>query len=473
MLQRLLLPLAAAVLALVSTALLARSAYPLGPGTVLIEARPSLNGSTVASLPPLGSVEADTHRAPLRLELSPLSVNPADAQRLVQSQPSQQEVVDGLRRELGMALRDFAWQMGGAGLIGGLLTAALFRTRSTSSFVTALGTGTLVPLLLYGAAFAGYDAGAFRQPALKGALSRTPELLGPVNEFGQRFNQLRTELAEVGAVTFSLYQVLATQSPVPTDAIRVLHISDLHLNPVGFDVALQVARRFDVSLVIDSGDLTAEGTEMEAAFAQRIGEFPVPYLFVRGNHDSETTAEAVAAQPNARVLDGDSTTVAGLSVFGIGDPLFTPDKRVERPTTEEQAQRKREFASTVAERLDALDHVPDVVVVHDRLIGGQITGRVPLILFGHGHRFESLQEDGTRLLGVASTGAAGLRSLAPDSGATVGLQVLYFEPEARSLVAYDRVEVRGPQQQFSLRRSLVDTADGPESPEPTPSAARE
>ena len=38
------------------------------------------------------------------------------------------------------------------------------------------------------------------------------------------------------------------------------------------------------------------------------------------------TAAAVARQPNAIVLDNTITTVAGLTIAGIGDPRFTPDK---------------------------------------------------------------------------------------------------------------------------------------------------
>lgn len=463
-LRTLALVLAAIVLSLVAMALAGRGEYHLGPGTVLIDARPDLTGSTVVSIPPFGSVRADTHWPPLRLKLAPQSVNPDSAQTLVESQPTQQDLIEVLRADLTSALMRLTWRVALAGLAGGLLAALLFRTRSPSRILAAALTGTVVPVALYGATFVQYSPEAFRQPTLTGALSRSPELLGPIHQFGQRFEELRTELDEIGSATFSLYQFLTDQSPLPSDAIRVLHISDLHLNPVGLDVALRIADGFDVAFVIDSGDLTAEGTELEAEFTQRISEFSVPYVFVRGNHDSDVTAAAVAAQPNARVLDGDLVTIGGLDVFGVGDPLFTADKTVEQPTNQQQADAKQRFAAKVREQVEALESPPDVTVIHDRLVGSQIIGRVPLILFGHRHRFETDERDGTRFLGVASTGAAGLKSLAPNSRDLMGAQVLYFDPDDGRLLAYDRIEVQGPQQNFTLDRTLVDEEDAEAGP---------
>ena len=48
-----------------------------------------------------------------------------------------------------------------------------------------------------------------------------------------------------------------------TDAIaagpgrqRILHVSDVHLNPVGVEVIRQLAERFEVDAVLDTGDVT-------------------------------------------------------------------------------------------------------------------------------------------------------------------------------------------------------------------------
>lgn len=455
-----------------------RGEYDLGPGKVEIGLHPQLRGATVVSIPPFGSIEAATHLSPVEVVLSPTSVDTHSAQALVESRPTQDALVATLRADLIEALKAYALRLLLGGLVAGVLVAAIARVRSAGELALALGAAVIAPLGLYLGAFAGYNPDAFRQPTLTGAISRSPELLGPVQQFGQRFNILRTELDEIGGITFQLYQFLAQQDPIPTDAIRVLHISDLHLNPVGYDVAQLVAQRFDVAAVIDSGDVTAEGSPLEVGFLDRITGFSVPYLFIRGNHDSQATQEAVAAKANARVIDGTVTEIEGLKIFGVGDPLFTPDKSVEQPSTDEQRQAKRAFSRTVEEQFDALEEKPDMVVVHDRIAASRLYGDVPLIIHGHGHRWSAAEEEGTRILGVGSTGAAGLKSLAPESDSTIALQVLYFDRENRILLGYDRIDVRGPQQEFLLKRTVLapevleeestEPADGPAPVSPTP-----
>ena len=460
--------LAAVLLSLALMAAAVRGEYDLGPGKVEIGLRPQLRGTTVVSIPPFGSIEAATHLSPVELVLSPTSVDAYSAQALVESRPTRDGLVATLRADLIEGLQKYALRLLIGGLVAGALVAAIARVRSAGELAIALGAAVVAPLGLYLGAFAAYDPDAFRQPTLKGAIGRSPELLGPVRQFGQRFNTLRTELGEIGGITFQLYQFLVEQDPIPSDAIRVLHISDLHLNPVGYDVAQLVAERFDVDAVIDSGDATAEGSPLEVGFMDRITGFQVPYLFIRGNHDSPATQDAVAAKPNARIVDGTVTEIGGLKIFGVGDPLFTPDKQVEQPTNDEQKQAKRAFSGTVEEQFEALNETPDLVVVHDKLSASRLYGDVPLIIHGHEHKWSAGEEDGTRILGVGSTGGAGLKSLAPESDSAIALQVLYFDREEHILVGYDRIDVRGPQQQFLLRRTvLAPEALEEGSPEPT------
>lgn len=469
--------LAAALLSLALMAAAVRGVYELGPGEIEISLRPQLSGATIVSIPPFGSIEAATHRAPAGLVLSPTSIDTRSAQALVESRPTQDALVGSLRADLEEALKKYALRLLLGGLVAGALVAAIARVRSPKELAISVGVAVLAPLGLYLGIFAGYNPDAFRQPTLTGALSRSPELLGPVQQFGQRFNTLRTELDEIGSITFQLYQFLAEQSPIPEDAIRVLHISDLHLNPVGYDVAQLVADRFNVQAVIDSGDATAEGSPLEVGFLDRIPGFDLPYIFIRGNHDSIITQDAVAAKSNARVLDGKTTVLDGLTIFGVGDPLFTPDKTVEQPTNDQQKEAKRAFARKVEEQVKALDEPPDIVVVHDSLAAGRLVGDVPLVIHGHGHKWSESFSDGTRMLGVGSTGGAGLKSLAPESDSTIALQVLYFDREDQSLLGYDRIDVKGPQQQFLLKRTILTPEEEPApaevSPSPSPATSPE
>ena len=96
------------------------------------------------------------------------------------------------------------------------------------------------------------------------------------------------------------------------------------------------------------------------------------------------TQDAVAAQPNAVVLDGDGATVAGLRFWGIGDPRYTPDKSEQAEGTEQE--RAEAFAPEVADGLVDDEPPPvDVALVHDRRMAEDLGGLVPLVLAGHGH----------------------------------------------------------------------------------------
>ena len=73
-------------------------------------------------------------------------------------------------------------------------------------------------------------------------------------------------------------------------------------------------------------ETTDWGSEPESQLLDQISRLGVPYVWVRGNHDSRRTQDVVAAQPNGVVLDGDARDVAGLRMWGLGDPRYTPDK---------------------------------------------------------------------------------------------------------------------------------------------------
>jgi hypothetical protein len=80
----------------------------------------------------------------------------------------------------------------------------------------------------------------------------------------------------------------------------------LHTSPLGMDFAQEVARSFQVDLVIDTGDITSFGTPLETAILERIPAFDLPYIFVRGNHDAPAVGDAIEALPNASVLEGEA-----------------------------------------------------------------------------------------------------------------------------------------------------------------------
>ncbi|GMA87544.1 hypothetical protein GCM10025868_27940 [Angustibacter aerolatus] len=233
----------------------------------------------------------------------------------------------------------------------------------------------------------------------------------------------------------------------------MLHISDLHLNPIGYDLTSRLVDQFGVDAVVDTGDLSTWGSSAESAFVNRIGGLGVPYVFVRGNHDSEGIARAVGRQRGAVVLDGQVRTVAGLRFAGVGDPRTTPSEgsadTVGKDAVAESAER---LGRTVQAYDQVHPEAPvEVALVHDptRLAG--LVGRVPLVLAGHLHSRRVSEQDGTRVMIEGSTGGAGLtanglQSLTDGEPVPLEATLLYFRrggPDAGRLLAYDSVTVGG------------------------------
>jgi predicted phosphodiesterase len=290
-----------------------------------------------------------------------------------------------------------------------------------------------------------FDAEAVAEPRYSGLLTVAPTAVGDVEGVVDRFGEYRTQLTDLVGNVVTLYR---TAQGLPTfdpddGTIRLLHVSDIHLNPQAFDLIDLLVEQFDVDAVADTGDLTDWGTEPETALVGRIAKIDVPYVFVRGNHDSILTSNAVAAQPNAVVLNGDAATVAGLRFWGVADTRYTPNK--DQPTGRDVEREQAEAAADqIAARL-ANDEPPevDVVMVHDARMAGELGGEVPLVLAGHTHNAEEDSVDATRLLVEGSTGGAGLRVLRGEEPEALTATVLYFDPDTRRVVAYDRITVRG------------------------------
>ena len=153
-----------------------------------------------------------------------------------------------------------------------------------------------------------FDPDKFAQPKFTGLLGQAPYVAGQASSLMRRLESYRSGLADiVGGIT-TLYAASDRLPVVPgaDDVVTVLHVSDIHLNPLGFDLTERLVKEFDVDMVLDTGDITTWGTEVESSVLWRIKDVGVPYVFVRGNHDSLRTQQAVAQNPNAIVLDGTS-----------------------------------------------------------------------------------------------------------------------------------------------------------------------
>lgn len=386
----------------------------LDAGPVDLRARlvPSWGGQSELAVGALGHARADTHDGPFSLVVSTEALDRSSVARVVSGAgvgsvaSIDRAAVDAAgRRLVGFAVLGAV--LTGAAVAGAALgsrQAVLVGGAAAGGFVLAVGGLAVVTL----------DTDAWRSPRLAGVVALAPataqELLARNDELGGRVADLASGLAQLHE------QVVATtlaEGADPTTDIRVLVISDLHLNRAGLDLARRLATVYSVDAVINLGDDTDWGSVQESEVLGARAGFDAPYVWVRGNHDSRTTQAAVA-EAGGIVLDDDLTTVAGLDLYGIGDPTFTPAKTSEVIDVGETAFKSGWSQNVFLPRYrqDTAARDVDILLVHDAAMVDAFGADdlPPLVLSGHVHRFLVDHRDGTTFVAMGSTGGAGLRA---------------------------------------------------------------
>lgn len=427
----------------------------VGPGQVAVRAQWG-EARTQLRLPPLGQISAATHWTPVTLRAE---VDQVDIDRL-QSLLSLDRPDDRLRKEvagdLEPLLRAFALRALLTAAIAGALAGALVPRRRWPQAVTGLVGGVVAVGLLLGGAWQSFDADAFREARFEGPVERAPALLASVRRHVDGYADVRKRVEVLGDQVAELYSAASAEGVNTTgtsDEVRILHVSDIHSNPIGLEVTRQLAERFKVHAVLDTGDLTSFGFPIEGRLGDLVQRIPVPYLFVPGNHDSEVNRATLDAVDNVELLDGKVADVRGVKILGIADPTFTPLGEIDPARA---AAIKREHAPLVAAAV--VTKKPDVLAIHDPKMGAGAHGRVPLILAGHIHKRSVAHRDGTLVLTVGSTGSTGLGSFTVDTGRSYEAAVLRFVD--RQLTSVDRIELRGVGGGFRVERDFVTPFDG-------------
>ena len=459
----------------------ARTQTDIGPFRADLSIRPATSGETEVVVPPLGALHLDSHSGPLRLSVRLGALDQERTEALI-NDPSgitraSQTVVDDLREGiLRLGFRTVAVSILGAVVVGAIVFRDTRRVAWCGGVAFAVVAGSL-----------GLAAGTMRpdsieRPRYEGLLVNAPAIVGDArriaDDYGRYAEQLKTIVANVSRI-YTTVNKLPIYEPA-AGGTRILHVSDLHLNPSAWPTIRTVVEQFDIDAVIDTGDITDWGSEPEATYVGSISLLGVPYVYIRGNHDSAVTAAAVGRQKGAIVLENRVAQVAGLTIAGIGDPRFTPDKETS-PAGSGRSRQVIEQVYDVGARLAATIRATgkpaDVCLVHDPESAAALNGLCPTILAGHLHHREvrMLPElPGTtppsRLMVEGSTGGAGLRGLEGEEPTPLMMSVLYFD-DTKTLQAYDDIQLGGTgQAQVTLNRTVIDRPhrDPTTTPTPTP-----
>ncbi|MFI7499627.1 metallophosphoesterase [Streptomyces sp. NPDC049687] len=418
---------------------------PVGPMNTTMTLRPSLTGGTKINVSPLGALSLDSHTAPVRLDVNVDQLDPARSQALV----DHPERLSGLQDEvahdvehgtLDLAVRSSVAVVSGATALG----LAVYRRPRR-----ALAAGGLALALLAASgatAYATWNPKSVLEPRFSGLLSSAPSLVGNARSIVTEFDVYQQELARLVTNVTKLYDVTSTlpaYQPDPT-TVRVLHVSDIHLNPASWKIIASLVEQYKVNVIVDSGDTMDHGSAAENGFLDPIADLGAPYVWVRGNHDSHVTQSYLERMKNVHVLDdGQAVTLSGLRFAGIGDPQFTPD----RSSVPGAGATQEAAGDRLAEALRAQTAAgtpADVAVVHEPSAARRTDGTVPLVLSGHLHHEEmEVMKNGTRLRVEGSTGGSGLRAVEGQYPDPIEASILYFDRDSKRLQAWDEIKLGG------------------------------
>lgn len=408
--------LRAAGLALVAVCLvglLAAGTYRVPRGSVTFQLRPALRGGDIVMpLGPAGVLTLHTHRTPVDVSVEyrlPDEVpSLSEAEQLLRGLPQFETTVRAAfqRFAFGKGL----WLLGlGAGV--GLLLAG---PRGLRTALLAGGFGAAGALAL-GGAFALLTLGSVdRTPEVRyeGLARNVPRLLTLVRgleaQEAGRLERLTEYVEGLELVALDLQREVEG-SARPADVCRVLLFSDVHSNVYGMRYASRLARGGDdpVDLVLVAGDITDAGSREEAELFLRLFTVPegVPVLMVGGNHEDAPAMAAFAAS-DYRVLEWEADEAAGLTVYGVGDPVAASP----------QVDSDIDLLAAQDERLVAAwpeSGAPDVLMVHDirqaeSAIDRAEDGGAPLVVaYGHDHVLAVSRRGSVVLVDPGTAGASG------------------------------------------------------------------
>lgn len=430
--------------------LIPASMHDVGPATM--SASTKIGGAhTVFAVPPLGTVRATTHPVPVTLQLGIAELDITEVQEIVQNPAAQTAVRTEIEDDLRAAARSVVIRTIIVALIAGAIGGALLPWRKVADVGAGMGGGLLVGVLVVSSVALTYDVKAFEEPTYSGALTRAPSVLRTLEKqaltlstVGSRFEAASTRLSQ-------LLELVAAPATNPReDTVALLHVSDIHSNPLGVIVTQQLARAFGVDAVVDSGDLTSFGESVETNVARRVSRLDIPYIFVPGNHDSFANQSRLDRIENLHLLHDDTVDVEGITIFGWRDPTYTVWDNI---STEQGNELRVQEGEAVAAALEENPDV-DVLVVHDRRMAEASEGLVPLVLSGHTHERDLTETETTDFLTVGSTGATGLEFFIEGSR-PYEAEIIYFREDQP--VAVDYVTFQALGDEFEIDRQRLDT----------------
>jgi Calcineurin-like phosphoesterase superfamily domain len=250
--------------------------------------------------------------------------------------------------------------------------------------------------------------------------------------------------------------------------------SDLHNN---FIVLPILERATGDGPLLFPGDLTDRGSPLETRLVRQVVNLGDPFVFVSGNHDSDTLALTLA-QRGAIVLtqrgrlNPDGTygeviqTVDDLRIAGYSDPYERRAREGFRDRYDDALTPAMQDAFTAW--LRPLVNRVDVVMVHEpgliepalQMLEDEPPARPIVFVVGHTHSASIERAPGVTVVNGGSVGAGGTGNLAESTDIGIARLIYTGEPAFQPLAA-DLVEIDPGDGSATARRQRLDGAEEP------------
>jgi predicted phosphodiesterase len=410
-------------------------------------------------------------RLPARLRIDLRTVDRGTVQRVAEGTPLDVQDVRGEARD---AIAGYLRALLAATLLGalafGLLVAFAIRSRTgpqlrwTSAAVVAttlFGGAALVVLLP--------PRGEMDRPQYYAHGADIPRALEAVDT-AQRSSRILDE--ELDAQLVGLARLVtdpANRQPL-AGAPHLTVASDLHNNVLTVPILQRAAGG---GPVLFPGDLTDRGSPLETTAVRQAVNTGDPFVFVSGNHDSDTLELALARQ-GAWVLtergrlkpDGSHGDVVqeldGVRIAGYSDPFIRrsaenyADRYEPTPTPDQQDAFTRWLLNVQDEVDVVMVHEPALIQPALAVLRDDPPARPLVFVVGHTHRADLEVQPGVTVLNGGSVGGGGTGNLADDP-IDVGIARLVYsvEPRFRPLAA-DLVSIDPGSGSATARRERLD-----------------
>lgn len=415
-----------------------------------------IRGSTIISFPPFGQLKAKTHKSPVDIQIELKKISTPELKNLAEHAMKNENMVRSFEESTFGTMKKWFIKIILIGMTSAFIFSFLiYRNRLIPSILASF-IGLAIVLSLGLSTFYTYNLNGFNQPTYSGMLSAAPWLISTAQQKIKDFTALRNKFKgminnagkiskKVNAWNFGLSD---------NNTIRVLQISDIHNNPIAFDLIKRAASDFNVDAIIDLGDITDYGTELESSFVQKISSLELPYIYVTGNHDSEKIVEEIRTQGNVIILNNSGYNFKGINFYGVNDPGSTSETIA--PLNAKQSSK---FSTDLKNNFLKMNDRPDVLLIHNPRYASSLFGIFKYILTGHTHKPSLTRKKKTLQINAGTAGGAGIRTFEHEDGVPYSFKILHFKTNPERIMAIDSLNFSGVDQDFELKRKILPNDD--------------